>query len=270
MPRRAAQALECLASAVYYEAGNQDDDGERAVAQVVLNRVRHPAFPASVCGVVYEGSTRPTGCQFTFTCDGSLYRQPDADGWRRAYEGRRGGAVRLGLCAGRLGDPLSRRLCRSLLGLDAGQERHRRRAHLLSLGRRLGPAGGLHQGLCGPRAQRRRAAHRRARRAARDAVTLPSERRRRRSTRSPAPKRSSSRRRCAATSASRSASTSSPARRPTRRAHEDYAKKFEASDNLKWCAVGRDRSPITSSRSASRCRPQRGAPAGAAIASAQR
>ena len=47
-----AQALECLASAVYYEAGSQDDDGERAVAQVVLNRVRHPAFPASVCGVV--------------------------------------------------------------------------------------------------------------------------------------------------------------------------------------------------------------------------
>ena len=80
------RALECLASAVYYEAGSQDNDGERAVAQVVLNRVRHPAFPASVCGVVYEGSTRPTGCQFTFTCDGSLYRQPDTAGWRRAYE----------------------------------------------------------------------------------------------------------------------------------------------------------------------------------------
>jgi spore germination cell wall hydrolase CwlJ-like protein len=79
-----AQALNCLASAVYYEAGNQDVDGERAVAQVVLNRVRHPAFPASVCGVVYQGSTRPTGCQFTFTCDGSLNREPDAVGWRRA------------------------------------------------------------------------------------------------------------------------------------------------------------------------------------------
>jgi spore germination cell wall hydrolase CwlJ-like protein len=80
------QALNCLASAVYYEAGNQDEDGERAVAQVVLNRVRHPAFPASICGVVYEGSTRPTGCQFTFTCDGSLNRQPDPDGWRRATQ----------------------------------------------------------------------------------------------------------------------------------------------------------------------------------------
>jgi spore germination cell wall hydrolase CwlJ-like protein len=81
-----AQALNCLASAVYYEAGNQDADGERAVAQVVLNRVRHPAFPGTVCGVVYQGSTRPTGCQFTFTCDGSLNRSPDADGWRRANE----------------------------------------------------------------------------------------------------------------------------------------------------------------------------------------
>jgi spore germination cell wall hydrolase CwlJ-like protein len=80
------QALNCLASAVYYEAGNQDENGERAVAQVVLNRVRHPAFPGSVCGVVYEGSTRPTGCQFTFTCDGSLNRHPDADGWRRAMQ----------------------------------------------------------------------------------------------------------------------------------------------------------------------------------------
>ncbi|HEX6662007.1 MAG TPA: cell wall hydrolase [Sphingomicrobium sp.] len=79
------QALQCLASAIYYEAGSQDDDGERAVAQVVLNRVRHPAFPASICGVIYEGSTRATGCQFTFTCDGSLYRQPDLAGWRRAY-----------------------------------------------------------------------------------------------------------------------------------------------------------------------------------------
>lgn len=79
-----AQATECLANAVYYEAGNQDEAGARAVAQVVLNRVRHPAFPASVCGVVYQGSTRSTGCQFTFTCDGSLARAPDPAGWRRA------------------------------------------------------------------------------------------------------------------------------------------------------------------------------------------
>jgi len=79
-----AQALECLTQAVYYEAGQEPDDGQRGVAQVVLNRVRHPAFPSSVCGVVYQGSTRSTGCQFTFTCDGSLMRQPNAASWARA------------------------------------------------------------------------------------------------------------------------------------------------------------------------------------------
>lgn len=79
-----ARALECLTSAVYYEAGSEDADGQRAVAQVVLNRVRHPAFPSTVCGVVYEGSTRATGCQFTFTCDGSLARGPSSAGWARA------------------------------------------------------------------------------------------------------------------------------------------------------------------------------------------
>jgi hypothetical protein len=53
---------------------------------VVLNRVRHPAFPSSVCGVVYQGSTRATGCQFTFTCDGSLARAPERSSWNRARE----------------------------------------------------------------------------------------------------------------------------------------------------------------------------------------
>ena len=81
---RPAAALDCLTSAVYYEAASESDDGERAVAQVVLNRVRHPAFPASVCGVVYQGAERTTGCQFTFACDGALLRTPSAAGWRRA------------------------------------------------------------------------------------------------------------------------------------------------------------------------------------------
>ncbi len=78
------QALECLTSAIYYEAGRETDAGQRAVAQVILNRVRHPAYPASVCGVVFEGSTRSTGCQFTFTCDGSMARSPMTSEWARA------------------------------------------------------------------------------------------------------------------------------------------------------------------------------------------
>lgn len=74
------KAVDCLAAAMWYEAGN-DDSGERAVAQVVLNRVRHPAFPATVCGVVFQGSDRSTGCQFTFTCDGALRRRPSELAW---------------------------------------------------------------------------------------------------------------------------------------------------------------------------------------------
>lgn len=78
------RALECLTQAIYYEAATESADGQRAVAQVVLNRMRHPGFPSSVCGVVYEGSQLPTGCQFTFTCDGSLARQPIPAVWARA------------------------------------------------------------------------------------------------------------------------------------------------------------------------------------------
>jgi hypothetical protein len=79
------RALLCLTQAVYYEAGFEPLEGRRAVAQVVLNRMRHPAFPKSVCGVVYQGAG--TGvCQFTFVCDGALYRAPAQDAWRRAEE----------------------------------------------------------------------------------------------------------------------------------------------------------------------------------------
>ena len=78
------RALECLTQAVYYEAASEGADGQRAVAQVILNRMRHPGFPSSVCGVVYQGSQLPTGCQFTFTCDGSLARTPLASLWARS------------------------------------------------------------------------------------------------------------------------------------------------------------------------------------------
>lgn len=77
-------ALQCLTSALYYEAASEPEDGLRAVAQVILNRVRHPAYPSSVCGVVYQGSERVTGCQFSFTCDGSLARVPSTAGWARS------------------------------------------------------------------------------------------------------------------------------------------------------------------------------------------
>lgn len=84
-PLDGMRALDCLAQAIYYEAGRESEDGQRAVAQVVLNRVRHPAWPDSVCGVVYQGPMRAGGgCQFTFTCDGALLVRPGGEAWARA------------------------------------------------------------------------------------------------------------------------------------------------------------------------------------------
>lgn len=80
-----ARATDCLAAAEIFEAGD-DAVGEQAVAQVVLNRVRHPAFPKTVCGVVFQGQERRTGCQFTFSCDGALARTPGQAAWLRAQE----------------------------------------------------------------------------------------------------------------------------------------------------------------------------------------
>lgn len=80
----ALRAEDCLTAAVYYEARSEPLDGQRAVAQVVLNRVRDRAFPRSVCGVVYQGSERSTGCQFSFTCDGSMDRPRNPTAWERS------------------------------------------------------------------------------------------------------------------------------------------------------------------------------------------
>ncbi len=78
-----ARARDCLAAAMIYEAGD-DARGQQAVGQVVINRARHPAFPKSICGVVFQGSERVTGCQFTFTCDGALARRYSDAAWQRA------------------------------------------------------------------------------------------------------------------------------------------------------------------------------------------
>ena len=78
-----SRALQCLTTAIYYEAASEPDAGQRAVAQVVLNRVAHPLWPNSVCGVVFQGSERP-GCQFSFACDGSMARAPVRMWWDRA------------------------------------------------------------------------------------------------------------------------------------------------------------------------------------------
>jgi len=78
------KALRCMTQAVYFEAGYEPIEGQRAVAQTVINRVRHPGYPKSVCGVIYEGAARGTGCQFSFTCDGSLERPINPVIWTNA------------------------------------------------------------------------------------------------------------------------------------------------------------------------------------------
>ncbi len=78
--------LDCLTQAAYYEARGEGRDGMKAVAQVVLNRARHPAFPNTVCAVVYQGANRGTGCQFSFTCNGAMRGRVNRAAWDRARD----------------------------------------------------------------------------------------------------------------------------------------------------------------------------------------
>lgn len=82
--RDQSRDLECLTQAVYYEARGEGQNGMKAVAQVVLNRARHPSFPKTVCGVVFQGSNRSTGCQFSFTCNGAMRARVNQSAWNRA------------------------------------------------------------------------------------------------------------------------------------------------------------------------------------------
>ena len=74
----------CLAQAVYYESANEPLEGQLAVAEVVANRIRDHRYPGTACDVVFQGATRTTGCQFTFTCDGALAIRPRGENWQRA------------------------------------------------------------------------------------------------------------------------------------------------------------------------------------------
>lgn len=95
-PVRAAAAMvfkahsqndsDCLTQAVYYEARGEGVDGMRAVAQVILNRVRHPAFPKTICNVVYQGAMHGTSCQFSFVCNGAMASRVESSAWRRARD----------------------------------------------------------------------------------------------------------------------------------------------------------------------------------------
>ncbi len=76
----------CLATAIYFEARGESSRGQLAVAQVVMNRVRSTLYPDTICGVVFQGQLRRTGCQFSFTCDGRTDVPKDKNKWRMANE----------------------------------------------------------------------------------------------------------------------------------------------------------------------------------------
>jgi len=76
----------CLSEAVYYEARSETRSGQIGVAEVVMNRVISKHYPSSICEVVYQGSKRQTGCQFSFTCDGSMDFAPKGRSWERSQE----------------------------------------------------------------------------------------------------------------------------------------------------------------------------------------
>ena len=74
----------CLAEAVYFEARSEPEDGQAAVAQVVLNRVKSGLYPASICGVVYQNRHHHNACQFSFACEGKALRVTEGDSWKTA------------------------------------------------------------------------------------------------------------------------------------------------------------------------------------------
>jgi spore germination cell wall hydrolase CwlJ-like protein len=83
-PDNLSKEQRCLAEAVYFEARSEPVEGQAAVAQVVLNRVKSGLYPSTVCGVVYQNRHRHLACQFTFACEGKALRTTDTESWERA------------------------------------------------------------------------------------------------------------------------------------------------------------------------------------------
>ncbi|WP_020180768.1 cell wall hydrolase [Methylopila sp. M107] len=76
-----AQAEQCLAEAIYFEARGESKEGQYAVAQVVMNRTRSGYYPSDVCGVVYQNKHRRNACQFSFACDRIADRVTNRHAW---------------------------------------------------------------------------------------------------------------------------------------------------------------------------------------------
>ena len=77
---------QCLATGIYFEARGESVKGQAAVAQVILNRVRNPAYPKTICGVVYQNEDWQNACQFSFACDNVKERVNSPEHWRIARQ----------------------------------------------------------------------------------------------------------------------------------------------------------------------------------------
>ena len=122
----------CLAEAVYFEARSEPEDGQAAVAQVVLNRVKSGLYPTSICGVVYQNRHRAFACQFSFACENKSLRITEPEPWKTAvrvarevtygqtYNTEVGGATHY-----------HANYVRPLLGQAAEEDGRHRTAHLL-------------------------------------------------------------------------------------------------------------------------------------------
>jgi len=81
-----AREQQCLASGIYFEARGESVKGQAAVAQVILNRVRNPSYPKTICGVVYQNEDWRNRCQFSFACDAIKDRVNSEYHWRVARD----------------------------------------------------------------------------------------------------------------------------------------------------------------------------------------
>jgi N-acetylmuramoyl-L-alanine amidase len=85
--------LGCLVANVYHESRGESVLGQAAVAHVTLNRVRSPAYPDTVCGVVWQPG------QFSWTEDGRSDRMTDLDAIGKAVD------IALAASRGKIKDP---------------------------------------------------------------------------------------------------------------------------------------------------------------------
>jgi spore germination cell wall hydrolase CwlJ-like protein len=74
----------CLAIAIYFEARGETEQGQKGVAQVILNRVEDDTYPDTICGVVYQNQNRRNACQFSFACDGRPENTTEPRAWKQA------------------------------------------------------------------------------------------------------------------------------------------------------------------------------------------